>query len=64
MKQKILLKAIQILVNTLSINKLYLFNNELVILINPQFLINIFLFLKLHVNYQYTTLTCISGVDY
>jgi len=47
----------------LPISAIYLYENEISLIVYPGWLILVMTFLKKHINYQYVLLTCISGVD-
>jgi NADH/F420H2 dehydrogenase subunit C len=64
MNSKILLNHIKLIKNSLPIEKIYKHKNEIVIYVNPKFLIQILLFLKNSSLYQYNTLVSITAVDY
>ena len=64
MKNKLILKSIQSLSNILPITKIQIFSDEIVLVIKPEFLLDILFFLKNNVLCQFTVLSVISGVDY
>jgi len=48
----------------ISIENIQIFNNELIIAINPKNVLKVLFFLKSHTNCQYKILSSIAGVDY
>lgn len=59
-RNKILKSFIQIM----PLEKVQVFNNDLILIVKPKNIYNVLLFLKYHTQYQFTVLTCISAVDY
>ena len=64
MKKKLLVKNLKELSNICPIEKIQIFNDNLVLIVKPTILKQILLFLKNHTIFQFKVLTCISGVDY
>ena len=64
MNPQLIVQNIQNLSKTCPLEKIQLYRQELVIIVKSQLLYDILMFLKYHVFYQFTLLTCISGVDY
>ena len=50
--------------NICPLEKIQLYGQELVLVVNAKLIHNILIFLKYHIFYQFNLLTCISGVDY
>jgi len=64
MNSKLILKNIQSFSKTCPLEKIQLHGQELVLVVKSQLLYDILVFLKYHISYQFTILTCITGVDY
>jgi NADH dehydrogenase (ubiquinone) Fe-S protein 3 len=64
MNKKLLVKNLKELSNICPIEKIQIFNDNLVLIVKPTILKQILLFLKNHTIFQFKVLTCISGVDY
>jgi len=64
MNQQLIIKNINNLNKMLPLEKVQLFNQDLVLIVKSNILIDILLFLKYHILYQFEILSCISGVDY
>ena len=64
MSQQIVVKNLNNLSKLCPLEKIQVFNSDLTLVIKPNILIDILLFFKYHVLYQFEILTCISGVDY
>ena len=64
MNSQLIVKNIKNLVKLCPIEKIQLYNQELVLVVKSQLLYNILLFFKHHISYQFNVLTCITGVDY
>ena len=64
MNKRLPLKYVEALKKLLPIKNIKIFNNEIVIIVKPQKIRPVLLFLKNHINAQYKVLTSISGVDY
>ena len=64
MNKKLIIQNLQELFKICPLEKIQLFNDNLIIVVKPIFLKNILLFFKNHVMFQFKILTCISGVDY
>lgn len=58
------LKTLKNFIKLLPIKQVYVFNDEFVLVVNSKYLNIVLLFLKYHINSQYSILSCISGVDY
>ena len=52
------------LTKTLPILKVQIYRDEISLIVKREHLIPTLFFLKKHINYQFKTLSCISGVDY
>ena len=61
---KIFIKNILSLKTVYPIEKIQKINNEFIIVVKPEYLLDLLTFLKNHVLYQYKILSSISGVDY
>ena len=64
MNQQLVVKHIQSLIKICPIEKIQIFNDELIILIKPKMLLNTLLYLKYHILHQFELLTCISCADF
>ena len=65
MKNKdIILKNLNSLSKVCPIEKIQVFNDNIILVVKPKFLFNTLLFLKNNILQQFKVLTCISGVDY
>jgi len=62
--KQLLIKNIYILKNFFPIEKIQLINNEFIIIVKPEYLIDLLLLLKNHTLFQYKVLSNISGADY
>ena len=64
MNSQLIVKNIQSLSKMCPLEKIQMYDQELVIGIKPSLLCDILVFLKYHTLYQFNILTCITGVDY
>jgi len=64
MNSQLITKNIKNLVKLCPIEKIQLYDQELVLVVKSQLLYDILLFFKYHISYQFNILTCITGVDY
>jgi len=64
MNPQLIVQNIQNLSKICPLEKIQYYGQELVIIVKSQLLYDILTFLKYHVFYQFTLLTCITGVDY
>lgn len=64
MNSQLIIKNIQSLSKICPLEKIQLYGQELVIVIKLQILYDVLILLKYHTFYQFTVLTCITGVDY
>ena len=64
MDKKLILNNLRSLSKICPLQKIQIFNNNLIVFIKPDILLDILLFFKNHISYQFKLLTCISGVDY
>jgi NADH/F420H2 dehydrogenase subunit C len=60
----LLLKNFKRIKKICPVVKIQIYNSDLTILIKANLLLNMLLFFKNHILFQYKILTCISGVDY
>jgi NADH:ubiquinone oxidoreductase subunit C len=58
------IKNIQNLTKMCPLEKIQIYGQELVIVVKSKLLVNVLVFLKYHISYQFDVLTCITGVDY
>ena len=58
------IKNIQNLTKMCPLEKIQIYSQELVIIVKSKLLVNVLIFLKYHISYQFDVLTCITGVDY
>jgi NADH/F420H2 dehydrogenase subunit C len=64
MNKKLINKNLQELSKICPLKKIQVFDDNLVIIVKPGILIDVLLFLKNHIMFQFKILTCVSGVDY
>nr|QYB23246.1 NADH dehydrogenase subunit 9 [Lithodesmioides sp. mgcode 4] len=64
MSQQLKVEKIKSFLKICPIEKIQVFNNDLVLIVKPSNLIILLQLLKNHISYQFEILTCISGVDY
>ena len=64
MNKKLIIKNLQELSKMCPLEKIQIFNDNLIIIVKPSYLKDILLFFKNHIMFQFKILTCISGVDY
>ena len=65
MKNKnIILKNLKNLAKVCPLEKIQVFNDNIILVVKPKFLFNILLFLNNNILQQFKLLTSISGVDY
>lgn len=64
MKNLIIVNYLQWLQSLVPIERVKVYQNEVILVIVPEFLVFIVQFLKLNTQNQYKILTCISGTDY
>jgi len=64
MNSQLIVKNIQSLSKMCPLEKIQLYGQELVIVVKSQLLYDILTLFKYHISYQFTILTCITGVDY
>ena len=64
MNKKIITKNLNSLARICPLEKIQIFNEDLIIVVKPEIITDVLLFLKYHTLYQFKLLTCISGVDY
>ena len=64
MNKQVIIKNLRSLSKTCPLQKIQIFNDNLIIIVKPKYLRDILLFFKNHILYQFKLLTCISGVDY
>ena len=64
MNKNLLINNLKELSKICPLEKIQMFNDNLIIIVKPNFLNDILLFFKNHNSLQYKVLSCISGVDY
>jgi len=64
MTNRLIIENVKSLINTFPIEKIKIFKYDLIVIVKPEFLLDVLLFFKNHTLYQFKILTCISGVDY
>jgi NADH dehydrogenase (ubiquinone) Fe-S protein 3 len=64
MNSQLIVKNIQSLSKICPLEKIQLYRQELVVVVKSQLLYDILVLFKYHISYQFTLLTCITGVDY
>lgn len=57
------LKNLKQLKTLIPLYSVFKSDNEISVFVSQSFLVFVFIFLKMHINYQYSMLACISGVD-
>lgn len=62
--KNILLQNLKNLSQICPLEKIQIFNDNVILVVKPKFLFNLLLFLNNNILYQFKLLTCISGVDY
>ena len=62
MNKQVLIKNLNVLTKTCPIKRIQIFNDSLIIIVKPDLIFNVLLFLKNHILYQFKLLTCISGL--
>ena len=62
--KNILLQNLKNLSQIFPLEKIQIFNDNVILVVKPKFLFNLLLFLNNNILYQFKLLTCISGVDY
>lgn len=64
MNKQILVENLRSLSKVCPIEKIQVFSDNLILIVKPDVLFDVLLFLKNHILYQFKLLSCISGVDY
>lgn len=64
MNKQIFVENLRTLSKVCPLEKIQVFNDNLIIVVKPDVLFDVLLFFKNHILYQFELLTCISGVDY
>jgi NADH:ubiquinone oxidoreductase subunit C len=64
MNQQLVIANLRNLLKVCPLEKVQVFNEDLILVVKPNVLLDVLLFFKYHVLYQFEVLTCISGVDY
>ena len=64
MKNQIIIENLRSLSKICPLEKIQIFNDNLIVIVKPTIIFDILMFLKYHILYQFEILTCISGVDY
>ena len=64
MNSQLIVKNIQSLSKMCPLEKIQLYGQEVVVVVNSQLLYDILVLFKHHIPYQFNILTCITGVDY
>ena len=62
--KNILLQNLKNLSQICPLEKIQIFNDNVILVVKPKFLFNLLLFSNNNILYQFKLLTCISGVDY
>jgi NADH dehydrogenase (ubiquinone) Fe-S protein 3 len=62
--KNILVQNLKNLSQICPLEKIQIFNDNVILVVKPKFLFNLLLFLNNNILYQFKLLTCISGVDY
>jgi NADH dehydrogenase (ubiquinone) Fe-S protein 3 len=64
MSKKLVVENLKDLSRLCPLEKIQIFNDNVILIVKPNVLFDILVFFKYHVLYQFELLTCISGVDY
>lgn len=64
MNQKLVVRNLQNLYRLCPLKKIQVFNENIIVTVKPDMLLNVLLFFRYHVLYQFEILSCISGADY
>ena len=64
MNKILILKTLKEVSRICPLERIQIFNDSLILIVKPIFLIDILLFFKNHLMFQFKILTCVSGVDY
>ena len=64
MSTKLTVQCIKDLFELCPLEKIQFYGVDLTVVVKPKLLYDTLLFLKFHIPYQFSILTCISGVDY
>lgn len=64
MNKKLIIENLKEFSKLCPLEKIQIFNENLIIIVKPEFINNVLLFLKNNIMFQFKVLTCISGVDY
>jgi len=64
MNQQLVIENLRNLLKVCPLEKVQVFNEDLILVVKPNVLLDVLLFFKYHILYQFEILTCISGVDY
>lgn len=64
MNKKLITENLKEFFKLCPLEKIQIFNENLIIVVKPEFLSNVLFFLRNHIMFQCKILTCISGVDY
>nr|YP_010377474.1 NADH dehydrogenase subunit 9 [Hemiaulus sinensis]QYB23210.1 NADH dehydrogenase subunit 9 [Hemiaulus sinensis] len=64
MSKKLVVENLKYLSKLCPLEKIQIFNDNVILIVKPNVLFDILVFFKYHVLYQFELLTCISGVDY
>lgn len=64
MNKQVIIENLSSLSKICPIERIQIFNDNLILVVKPNILKNILIFFKYNVLYQFDILTCISGVDY
>ena len=64
MSQQLVVENFKYFLKIFPIEKMQVFNEDLIVLVKPNLLMNVLILLKFHISYQFKILQCISGVDY
>jgi NADH dehydrogenase (ubiquinone) Fe-S protein 3 len=64
MTNKLIIENVKALIKIFPVEKIKIFKYDLIVVVKPEFLLDVLLFFKNHTLYQFKILTCISGVDY
>jgi NADH:ubiquinone oxidoreductase subunit C len=64
MNQQLVSENLRNLIKVCPLEKVQVFNEDLILVVKPNVLLDILLFFKYHILYQFEILTCIPRVDY
>nr|YP_009495507.1 NADH dehydrogenase subunit 9 [Psammoneis japonica]AWQ64237.1 NADH dehydrogenase subunit 9 [Psammoneis japonica] len=64
MNVKLIIETLKNITKVCPVEKIQIYNSEITVVVKSTLILDILLFFKNHILYQFKILTCISGVDY